>query len=74
MPTMMEVVVELLCTATVASTPSMTPTTGFCRISVWAKTRPVLRPLSRRKAEARRSREQMNRYSRRRTATIRNKI
>jgi len=37
MPTMMLVVVEELCTMTVKSTPSMTPTMGFCRSSKLAK-------------------------------------
>ena len=33
MPTMMEVVVEDDCTSTVDSTPSITPTIGFCGVA-----------------------------------------
>ena len=66
-PTMTDVVVLELWTATVKRTPSMTPTTGFWSNSDWEKTRPVLRPPRRRKEEANRSREQMNTYKNIRT-------
>ncbi len=62
MPTMMEVVVEELWTTTVASTPSMTPTMGFCSRSDLEKMWPVSLPPTNRNDVARKSNEQMKKY------------
>ena len=70
MLTTMEVVVDELCTSTVARIPIMSPATGLLRILSRENTSPAVFPPSNRKALLRKSNEQMNRYKRPRRRMI----
>ncbi len=58
-PTMMEVVVDELCSRTVTRIPSIRPTIGFCKSSDWEKTSPACFPAKSRNDVERNSKEQM---------------
>ena len=62
MLTTMDVVVEELCTNTVAKIPIMSPATGFLRILLDLKASPAAFPPNNRKALLRKSKEQMKKY------------
>ena len=59
-----------LLTSTVPSTPSMSPTMGFCSSSDCENTLPVFLPERSLNDVDKKSREQMNRYRHARAATI----
>ena len=62
MPTTIDVVVEELCTNTVARIPIIRSATGLLRILLDAKASPAVFPPSNRKALLRKSKEQMKKY------------
>ena len=70
MLTTIDVVVDELCTNTVAKIPIMRPATGLLRILFDAKASPAAFPPNNRKALLRKSKEQMKKYRSTNSRTI----